>query len=537
MRRAFAHPLAPVVGAALVAIAYLAIRRRPPTWPRIPIARGCSSTGADRLERAVVRRAPRARLLAAVRAAGRVAGPGVGRRARRAWSRSPLFVPLARAAAPSPAAGAAPRVAVRRRRAHQRGDRADAVPARDRARGRRVAVRGARPAAGARSPRVLALAACWRARWRACSCMLGGRARRCSPAAGRAARGRRGGARAAGDRSAAASMAGCCSPRAATTASWRPRSGRCSLVAPPASRCSRPGAGRCGPAALLYLAVLVGAFVDPDAVRAERAAARRAARAGAARARPRAGARRAPRSRSSASGCSTCSGCPAVRAVAEAHGDPSHARGVLPGRGARLPRARGQAGRARRGAAHAQPLGGRATWPRSCRSRAAGSASSTRRPTRSSTTAEPLTADALPRWLRENARPLGRAAERAAGLLRARPRRGCSSAARRSSSSPTTSPRLADLGGARHRRRRPPAARRCSPPAPNWFDGRHATGRRSCASATRRTGGAPSDACVSRAPGGWTRVDPASARPRASSARALRPGIEPGLQRGPSPRR
>ena len=146
-----------------------------------------------------------------------------------------------------------------------------------------------------------------------------------------------------------------------------------------------PGRRALRAGALLYVAVLVGAFVIPtpfgqNALRlpvllgpallvlAPRAAAPRAAIAAVVVA------------------LVYLQWLPAVRAVAEAHGDPVD-RGVVLRRAAGIPRGRRPAGRARGGGVHAQPLGGGRTWPPPCRWRAAGSASSTRRPTRCSTTA------------------------------------------------------------------------------------------------------------------------------------------------------
>ena len=177
--------------------------------------------------------------------------------------------------------------------------------------------------------------------------------------------------------------------------------------------------------------------------------------------------RRSSRWPSSASGCCTCSGCPrcapwprrmATRRTRLAF--QAEARDFLA--------ARGQAGRARRGADDAQPLGGRGPAPRSFRSRAGGSASSTRRPTRSSTTDEPLTASALPR--------AGCARTRSAGW-RCRTRRWttrratsgrCSSAGPSSSSSAYESPRwrIWEVQGTD-----PPASNgaKLLAAGPNWF--------------------------------------------------------------------
>ena len=113
---------------------------------------------------------------------------------------------------------------------------------------------------------------------------------------------------------------------------------------------------------------------------------------------------------------------------------------------------------------------------------------------------EPLTASTLPRLAARERGPLGRAAQRAAGLLRARGGAG----ARARGEVPQARLRvaaLADLGGARHRSarlRRREAARRGA----ELVHGRRVQ-TTSCATATRAYW-STSDACLSRAPGGWT---------------------------------
>ena len=237
-------------------------------------------------------------------------GHAAGRRRRRASSAVGLF------AHARPADGADARrrrargVAVPRRRDEQRRDRADAVHARDRARGRRL---GVRAALADRGRRVLSLASVWASPVAgvflcvAAVAMLAGARLRDGPAAGRLAHRAR--ARRAGGRRRAAD-GGCCSPRAARTTSSARRSGRCcssasarSLLVDPSRRTAIWAAGdlRRDPRRRVR---------DPELARPERAAARRRARAGAARP-VRAAARAARRDRrSSPSRCSTCSGCP-----------------------------------------------------------------------------------------------------------------------------------------------------------------------------------------------------------------------------------
>ena len=175
-----------------------------------------------------------------------------------------------------------------------------------------------------------------------------------------------------------------------------------------------PAGARCAPARCCTSAVLVAAFVIPtpfgqNALRlpvllgpALLVLAPRAAR--------RAAAIAAWSSRSS-----TCSGCPPCARSAEAHGDPSTEASFFD-RAARVPRGR------RRSRASAwrwrsrTTTGRRRTWPPRSRWRAAGSASSTRRPTRCSTTAA-RSRPALPPLAARRRRALGRAPGRAARLL------------------------------------------------------------------------------------------------------------------------
>ena len=163
--------------------------------------------------------------------------------------------------------------------------------------------------------------------------------------------------------------------------------------------------------------VLVGAFVHPDAVRAERAAARRAARPVAARAPPTA---RAPRVRWSSSAIGLLvylQWLPAVRAVAEAHGDPATSEAFYAPRRA-LPRA----ARASPASASRSPLT-RNHWEaadlaqRRSRSPAAGTASSTEKANPLFYGGQPLTRATLPRLAARRGGALGRAPERAARLL------------------------------------------------------------------------------------------------------------------------
>ena len=99
---------------------------------------------------------------------------------------------------------------------------------------------------------------------------------------------------------------------------------------------------------------------------------------------------------------------------------------------------------------------------------------------------EPLTASRYHAWLRENAVRWVALPERAAGLLRARGGGSCSSAARSSSSWPTS--RRAG-GSGRSARTDPPASggAKLLAAGPNWFMV-DAPSRRSCATATRSTG-------------------------------------------------
>ena len=113
-----------------------------------------------------------------------------------------------------------------------------------------------------------------------------------------------------------------CSRRAATTASWRPRSGRCSPSWPRGPRCSRPGRRALRAGALLYIAVLIAAFVIPTPFGQN--ALRLPVLLGPALIvlAPRAGVPRAAVATVLVA-LLYLQWLPAVRAVAEAHGDPS----------------------------------------------------------------------------------------------------------------------------------------------------------------------------------------------------------------------
>ena len=245
MRRAFEHPLAPALGCALVCVVYL-------------LAQPATADMAAHSYRAWLFEHEGLTVWNAQWYGGHhvlgyslLFAPLAAASARRssaccsAVAAVALFAPLARAAAPSPHGGRGRRLAVHRRRAVQRRDRADAVPARDRARRRRVV--GRRAAAGACSPACSAL--CDDAR---------------QPRRGRVPDARRGGEadrrRAPG---AAHRRCGSALPTLAGGVALYllfPEGGNGPLrgdrvladardLAPPASPCWRPGAGRCGPAA------------------------------------------------------------------------------------------------------------------------------------------------------------------------------------------------------------------------------------------------------------------------------------------------
>ena len=314
-------------------------------------------------------------------------------------------------------------VAVRRRRAQQRGDRPDAVHARHRARGGGLAVRR-------RGPR--SRGACWPPCWRSPACWPAlspapswrSPRRRARPAAA---------ARRSGSRRrwccrwpSAARRWRCCSRRAATTASWPPRSGRC-------WRSSVAGAALLAPGRRA-----LRAGVDPLPRRAGRARSRsrtpfgqnalrlpvllgpRAAAAGPARRRSaRRDRRRAGRAR-----------VPAVAAGRARRGRGARRpvdRGGVLRRPARVPRRRRAAGRARRGGVHAQPLGGRP--PRHRRAAGARLGAPARREGQPALLRRPAAR-------RRSATTAGCATRRCAGsrcrtrrsTTRPRPRRGCSSA-------------------------------------------------------------------------------------------------------------
>ena len=223
MRRAFEHPLAPALGCALRLrglSAGLAGDRRHgrALLPRVAVR----APGPDGLERAVVRRPSRAR---ATRCCSRRWPPRSGPRSSAccaAVAAVALFVPLARAAAPSPDRG----------RGRRPGCSRPACSRTSRSGGCR-SCSGSRSAVGAWSAA--------RAERRVLSGVLGLCAMLASPVAGvflmlgaaakliadgRPALAHRGVARAA-RRWRAGSRSTCCSRRAAPTASRRPRSGRC----------------------------------------------------------------------------------------------------------------------------------------------------------------------------------------------------------------------------------------------------------------------------------------------------------------------
>ena len=207
---------------------------------------------------------------------------------------------------------------------------------------------------------------------------------------------------------------------------------------------------------------------------------------------------------------------PAVRAVAEAHGDPSTrlafqaeardflARVAKPGERVEVPLTKNHWEAA--DLAKVVPLA--RGWERQLDQKA----------NPIFYDGEELTASTLPRVAARERRPLGRAAERAARLLRARGG-GRARARREVPASSSTSRRAGGSGRCATPTRRPPTARSCSPPARTGSWSTRAS-RPSCATATRRTGRRP-DACVSRAPGGWTRVEP-EADGRRARAGALR---------------
>ena len=226
MRRAFEHPLAPALGCAIVCAVYL-------------LAQPATADMAAHSYRAWL-----------FQHEGLTVWNAQWYGGHHVLGYSLLFAPLAAAIGPAlrrRALGGGRRGALRsrsrarrrrrRRRARrrrgcstagvlsQRRDRADAVPARDRARGRRVVGRGAASAASL-SGVPGARARCWPSPVAGVFLLLGA-------AAKLLADGRPGaGARAAVARAARAWRAGsgstCCSPRAGRTASRRPRSGRCS---------------------------------------------------------------------------------------------------------------------------------------------------------------------------------------------------------------------------------------------------------------------------------------------------------------------
>jgi hypothetical protein len=420
-------------------------------------------------------------------------------RARRssAWSRRgrrvALFARSRARAAPTRRGGAVAAWLFTAGVLSQRGDRADAVPARDRARRSRLG--GAR-----RSRRVLrrARAGAMLASPVAGVFLMLGAAAKLIADGGPACAARCGSRCRAGRRDRALD---CCSPRAGRTASPPPRSGRCS-ASPPRRRAAGPGRRTLWAGGLLYLGVLVGAFVVPSPFGQN--ALRLGVLAG-----PSvlalAHRRRVPVLALAVVGVGLLylQWLPAVRAVAEAHGDPSTrlafqaeardflARVAKPGERVEVPLTMNHWEAA--DLAKVVPLA--RGWERQLDQKA-----------------NPifyddsqLTPRATTLAARER-RALGRAAERAAGLLR--PRRGA--AARARGDVPRARLRLAalaDLGGPGTD---PPA----SDGAKLLAAGR--TGSWSTRAADRRA--LPlhavlvhDDACVSRAPGGWTRSSPTRA--------------------------
>ena len=282
---------------------------------------------------------------------------------------------------------------------------------------------------------------------------------------------------------------------------------------------------------LLYLVVLVGRVRRAVAVRAERAAARRARRPVACSCSRTASACRCSRWRSSASGCSTCSGCRPCAPSPRRTAIPS-TRLAFQAEARDFLAQRGQARRARRGADDRQPLGGRRPGQgRPARARLGAPA----RPEGQPDLLRRRAAD------RRRATTTGCARTRSAGSrCRTRrwttpraTRRSCSSAGRSSSSSPTS--RRAG-GSGRCAGTDPPASggAKLLAAGPNWFmvDAERTTVVRYRYTKYWST----SDACLSRAPGGWTEVEPASTAASCSSRRKLRPGARPAAQRGVSPR-
>ena len=326
-------------------------------------------------------------------------------------------------------------LAVPRRRDEQRRDRADAVHARDRARGRGLGLRAPLARCGAA---VLSLASAWasprdgrvprrrgardrRGRRRAGAedrraPVDGARARRCRPIAGGAADGRR------------------CSPRAASTTSSATAFWPMLLVCLGALLLVDPTPARrdLGAATLRRRAASPRSRSRTRSART-RCGRRRRARPGAAGRCSRARARRAPRSPSIAVALLYLQWLPAVRAVEEARGDPSTNAGASTRRCCASCAPRARAGRAARGPAHAQPLGGgvpRARLP--ARARLAPPARPQGQPALLRQR-HPLTAARYERWLRDNAvrwvalptAPLDFSAQRREGAAARRPAVTC----------------------------------------------------------------------------------------------------------------
>ena len=283
------------------------------------------------------------------------------RRGRRASSRSWLFARLARRRAPTPAAGRARRVAVPRRRDEQRGDRADAVHARHRARRRRL---GLRAALARRAPPRCRSRASGRARWPGVFLVVG-RRRRARGARPRGDAGRAPGrlahrarARRAGGGGRARDGAAVPRGRPGPLRRHRVLADAARLPAPRSRSSTRAARDRAVGRRRSTSRVLVAAFALPNSLGQNALRPGRSARPGAARAlRP--PARAAGRGR----GRGRRPALPAVAARrARRRGGarrPVHRAG-LPRRGPALPRRRARSpGERRRGAADAQPLGGR----------------------------------------------------------------------------------------------------------------------------------------------------------------------------------
>ena len=243
--RPLAHPIAPVVGAALAALAYLLIQPATADMAAHAFRAWLFDTEGMTVWNAQWYGGHHV-LGYSMLFAPLAAWPGpawVG--ALAAVAATAAFVPLAREAAPSPGAATAAHVAVRRRCAQQRGHRPDAVHARHRARGGGLAVRGAAHGRLARAGRRAG------ARLRA-----GQPCRRRLPGAGSGGAGGRQrprGARARGDAGAAGGRRRRDDGGAVPGGRRRPLRGHRLLADAggrrwSARRCWRPAGERCGPA-------------------------------------------------------------------------------------------------------------------------------------------------------------------------------------------------------------------------------------------------------------------------------------------------